>query len=489
VVLKRGIWWDTENFSSLEAASTNFYQDNRTTNWSLNADYTNQLTQTNLLKTGIRFTYYDVYNNGVAYSFRPSSFVAWSGFAEYYRAYPINFAFYIQDKMEYEGMVANVGARIETYNFQANVPADPFNVFYAGTQEAARGNPETVPSKTQFVILPRAGISFPVGENTAFRIQYGHFTSMPIFSEALVVKNFRGISALGNPNLEPKKTINYEFGLQQVIENDHRLDVALYYNDRVSQVGLQRIAALTGDVRNQEGFTLDNEALYWYQSWYNNSFGSTIGMEVTFENITRRNWSYRLSYNLSQTTNGRYGADVIYPDNTRNLALRGTTGEFLSSYDRTHSFRALIQYFLGDDEGMEIFGFKPFANTIFGLTYLAQSGLPYTYTTTFDLKDVQNNRRYPVESSFDFNFTKEIYFEGDYKLIIGLRIMNVFDNKWLTPFGGSDQDREDRNNWVERGETIDNPADNPTRKSYQLYPFRTYRNVPREIYFTVGFGF
>jgi hypothetical protein len=41
-----------------------------------------------------------------------------------------NYAFYLQDKMEYEGMVANVGVRIEAYNFQSNKPVDRFNPFY-----------------------------------------------------------------------------------------------------------------------------------------------------------------------------------------------------------------------------------------------------------------------------------------------------------------------------------------------------------------------
>jgi hypothetical protein len=51
---------------------------------------------------------------------------------------------------------------------------------------------------------------------------------------------------------------------------------------------------------------------------------STIGIEATFEKVSVGNWSYRLSYNLSQTTEGRYGYAVIYPDNSRNFALRST---------------------------------------------------------------------------------------------------------------------------------------------------------------------
>ncbi len=487
-ILKSGVWWESDYFLRLDAASTNFYQDYRADHWSITVDYTNQILKTNLLKAGVRFYYWDVFNNGVAYSFRTNSYVAHYGVAEYYKAYPYNYAFYLQDKMEYEGMVANFGVRVEAYNFQSNVPTDIYNPFYPGTERPGiYGNPSTVTSKTQVTVLPRVGVSFPIGENTAFRIQYGHFASMPIFTQALTTKTYRGWSALGNPDLEPKKTINYEFGLQQVLDENHRLDVAIYYNDRVSQIGTQDIAALTGDLRYFAAFNNNNEPLYLYQSFANNRFGSTIGVEATFEKISVGNWSYRLSYNLSQTTEGRYGASVLYPDNSRNYSLRSSTGEFLSPYDRTHSFRGLLQYILKDGEGFEIFGFRPFENTVFGLSYTVQSGLPFTYVTDFDLKDVSYNRRYPLESNFDFNFNKEIHFDGT-KLIIGLRVMNLFNNKLLTPMD-SQNESEDKAAWVENGITIDNPADNPTKRSFLLYSYRTYKNTPTEVIFSVGIGF
>jgi hypothetical protein len=50
-------------------------------------------------------------------------------------------------------------------------------------------------------------------------------------------------------------------------------------------------------------------------------------------------------------------------------------------------------------------------------------------------------------------------------------------------------ERQDKINWVERGITIDNPVDDPNKRSYLLYPFRAYRNTPREVYFTLGIGF
>lgn len=485
VLLRPGRWYENAYFREPFNFSTNYYQDNRTEQVSFAVDYTNQVTREHLIKAGARFFYWDMVNNGVNSSYRASSFLTHSGFAEYYRAFPWNAAAYIQDKMEFSGLIANIGVRVESYNFGASIPVDAYNVFYQGAQgPPSIGDPATTPSKTKFILLPRVGVSFPIGENTAFRIQYGHFSSMPVFSQAFSVRTESGWIGRGNPDLDFKKTINYEFGLQQVVKDDYRFDVALYYNDRVSQVGSQSIAAYTGSRNRPAGKTLDNVDLYRYSTYANNAFGSTIGMEATFENVDVSNWKYRLSYNLSQTTVGNYGPSILYPDNTRGYSQRNFTGEFLSGSDRTHVFRGLLLYSFNEGEGFEILGVTPLENTNVSLTYTAQSGIPFTYVTEFGVQDVVNNRRYPLESQTDFNATKTIR-AGTYMLLVGVRIMNLFNNRWLTPIDTQD----DRNNWVEQGITIDNPGTDPLRLSYVVAPYRAYRNIPRQIFFTVGVGF
>jgi hypothetical protein len=484
-LLKPGAWWDTQYFRAPDAFSTLYYQDTRTEYYAVSLDFTNQINTANLLKSGLRFYYWDLYNNGVNSRFKANALVATTGIAEYYTAQPYNIAFYLQDKMEYEGMIANIGVRAEAYNFGADVPVDPFNIVYIGTEGPESGNLKTEKSKTFFMLLPRVGLSFPIGENTAFRIQYGHFTSMPTFSNALSNRGNKGITGFGNANLEPKKTIQYEFGVQQVLNEDNRLDVALYYNDRVTQIGLLRYAAYTGTVLNSpSGYTFDNTPLFNYTSFANNTFGATLGLEVSLEKVNAKNWMYRFTYSISQTKEGNYGPQVIYPIATAAAESRDYTGEFLSYTDRTHNFRALVQYNWGKAEGPEIFGFNLLENSSLSVTYMVQSGYPFTYRTSFDMIDVVNNRRYPIESMFDLNFMKNVVFENGNRIVIGIRVMNLFENKWLTPVGGNDLV-----DWVEYGTTIDQPGNDPARISYISSFYKAYRNVPRQVYFTLGFGF
>jgi hypothetical protein len=346
------------------------------------------------------------------------------------------------------------------------------------------GNPETIDSETKYILLPRLGVSFPIGESTAFRIQYGHFASMPIFAQGLSKRTWVGWQAYGNPNLDPKKTINYEFGLQQVVGENHRMDIVLYYNHRTTQIGTRSIYAYTGSKNSTPIFTADNEPLYPYTTYANNNFGSTVGFEMVFETVTTQNWAYRLSYSLSQTMSGNYDAASVSAEGTETFTTRDFTGKWLAGWDRTHNFRALVQYFFRDGEGPEVFGVKPFENLTMSMTYTAQSGTPFTYYTEFDQRNLLNNRRYPIETSVDFNVTKEIRFD-DYKLLFGLRIMNLFDNRWLTPMSTE----EDIAYWVEDGITLADPGNDPLRLGYVVAPYRAYRNIPRQIFFTVGFGF
>jgi len=489
-LIGEGAWWETGYYRQPFNFSSNYYQDSRSSTYSGTVDFTSQMLSTNLFKAGLKFNYWDLFNNAVNSSFQANTYLTRSGYAEYYHAYPINVAAYIQDKMEYEGMVANLGLRAEAYNFQSNYPVDPFNVFYQGKGGPRRaidpdGNPATKPSETKFILMPRVGLSFPIGENTAFRIQYGHFASMPSFSQALSQRTDQGWLVRGNPNLEFKKTINYEVGLQQMIDESHRVNFAFYYNDRVSQVGTQRYASYTGSMGPQGGIvghTEDNYSLYPYTSYGNNTFGSTIGIEFTLEKISISEWSYRLSYSLSQTTDGKYSYDITYPDGSVTIS-RSFTSEIVSVSDRTHSFRGLLQYSVEDEAGFSVFNVKPLQNTVFSITYTAQSGMPFTYKTDWEPEDVSLNRRYPLEQSFDFNVVKNFTL-GGVRLILGIRIMNMLNNKWLTPMTTQSDDLK---NWVGRGTTMDDPAN--TNRSSIISPFKTYRNLPRQIFFTLGIGF
>ena len=492
----RGQWyqfagaWD-EGYRAIYSFTTFSQQDLRTHQYNFTIDYSNQLTQHHDVKAGIRGTYWDMLNSGVYSSFASNAYITRTGYAEYYRAYPFYLAAYAQDKMEFEGMVANIGIRFDGYDFNMPMPENRFNPFYIAEGSAAIGDPSTAMPSSHYTISPRFGLSFPIGEQTAFRLQYGHFSSMPVFKQAYTSTNELGWAAYGNPDLGPKKTINYEFGIQHSFAGTHRLDLVAYYNDRTSQIDNIRIHAASGDIRHYKNY---------YSSYANNQFGASKGLEATFEKIGVSRWIYRFTYSLSRTTFGRYGPTELYsddPNDIRNTQNVAAPVDYLSYDDRTHSLRMLVTYNVEKDGGIDLLGIKPFAAMSASLIYTAQSGAPFTYVPMYDplfaaysRGEVTNNRRYPLEAKIDLNLNKNITLFG-FDAIIAVRIMNLFDNKWLTPPESSALLQD----WVENGITADNPVTimnavpDYSKDTYKFNFYRVYRNVPRQIYFTLGFSF
>ncbi|MCC6550373.1 MAG: hypothetical protein IT279_09920, partial [Ignavibacteriaceae bacterium] len=75
---------------------------------------------------------------------------------------------------------------------------------------------------------------------------------------------------------------------------------------------------------------------------------------------------------------------------------------------------------------------------------------------------------------------------GGMRILLGMRVMNLFNNRWLTPLSGTDL-----NFWVQKGITMDNPADKSEIEltSYRIAAFKTYKNIPRQVFFSLGIGF
>ncbi|MBN2364936.1 MAG: TonB-dependent receptor [Calditrichaeota bacterium] len=455
-----------------QASITNFYEGK--------INYSVQLTKTNLLKAGLEASLMDQ-NYNASSSLSVSAFIWRTGFATNYKADTWYTAGYLQDKLEFAGMVANLGVRFDAYNFGADVPVDKYNVFYPALGSNSVGIPEWEPSKTFTVLSPRLGLSFPIGETTAFRVQYGHFRSMPTINQALDNQTFNGWGSYGNPNLKPKLSINYEVGVQKNLWGTHQLDVVTYYNDLVDQISLVYIASSTGSVNKPDDLKQS------YISYENNGYGNTRGIEISFSNRTPGNWRYRFAYTLSQASYGQYGVYLIRPDLPPELEQKYTysASDYLAPEDRTHRLNASLTYNFPDDAGFRLLNIQPLENTSVSLIVAIRSGLAYFWSPEYQYEyNVESNRRYPSESQTDLRIEKTQPL-GDVQLKLGIRVYNLFDNRHLTPI--SEQEELDR--YVLRSVTYADPGNDPNRDLRLYNYYQTWRNIPRQVFFTVGFLF
>ena len=477
---ERGPWF--ENYRDYYTWSSLYNQASITHYYEGNISFTSQLTPTNLIKIGMEAWLMDQDYNASS-SLTVSSYIWRTGFSTNYKAKTRYFAAYIQDKIEFAGMVGNLGLRLDAYNFGGKVPINEYEVFYPAENEGfpAVGIPAWEDSKTFVTLSPRVGISFPIADKTAFRVQYGHFRSMPLIHRALDNQTNHGWGTYGNPNLEPQLSINYEIGIQQNLWGTHQLDIVTYYNDLKNQTHAIHRETTAGSIKKTD------EYYGTYMTYTNNSYGNSQGVELTFRNRVITNWRYNLTYTLSQTKSGYHGPYLDLRDMTpeQEQTYTYSASDFISGEDRTHRFNFSLSYVIPEKSGPVILGLYPLGQTSFGFVYRVSSGAAYYWSPSYQTQmNIQNNRRYPLESVTDFQIEKRFAISA-IDFVMNLKIRNLFNNKQLTPI----DNYLERSEWVTKSITYMDSEPNPTRDYHIFNYWQTYKNVPREIYLTFGFDF
>ncbi len=197
---------------------------------SLKADFTSQIDFKNLLKTGIEFVYNDL-------SFDYGQVYALSDGLSYQdrilmRVYPIRAGMYIQDKLETNGFVANLGFRVDYSDPQTDwYTGNPFSVSFFGPN--ATSEVPLTRSKPQWQFSPRLGIAHPITENSKLYFNYGHFMQMPSYENMYAIgRSSSGqVANFGNPNQTLAKTVAYELGYDHYLGDNILLQISAFYRD------------------------------------------------------------------------------------------------------------------------------------------------------------------------------------------------------------------------------------------------------------------
>jgi outer membrane receptor protein involved in Fe transport len=144
---------------------------------------------------------------------------------------------YAQDKIEFWGMVANVGLRFDYYNTGKALPDVQRTLEFGTNLETVNafldGTFPTIEAQTNMYVSPRVGISFPITTNSKVYFNYGHFVQMPqpeamYFSTAALGNRLQW---LGDPTLTFQKSINYELGYDQNVFDYFQFHIGAFYKD------------------------------------------------------------------------------------------------------------------------------------------------------------------------------------------------------------------------------------------------------------------
>lgn len=205
-----------------------------------------------------------------------------------YRPYAA--AAFAQEDLEWNDLRIRAGVRFEYFNPRAALPGDLANP--AGTISGQPVVPWRATTR-KLSLAPRLGVSYPVTKDAALYFAYGHFYQMPPLRDIFQNSDYHILQdlqsgdytlskgVLGNPDIRPEKTVQYQFGYKQAVTEWLGVDLNLFYKDIRDLLGVEFISTY-------------NDAEYARLT--NVDFGNVTGFTVALEQRRRGLISTALDY-------------------------------------------------------------------------------------------------------------------------------------------------------------------------------------------------
>jgi len=400
-------------------ADNGVYTKNNVQTFLFKLDFSAQLGQNNLVKTGVEVQKHSISRLNFQEPY-PSGFHGY----ENYTYKPLEFAAYLQDKLEFNAFIINAGIRYDYVDVDATMwpdlrdPAGYVNDFkvWVPLGEVA------TPAKHQ--ISPRLGIAFPITDKTVFYSSYGHFFQIPDYVDMYTLKDPTLDGAIvGNPGIKPQKTVAFEFGMKQEFGTDYSIDVSAYFKDITNLVGSTYLTVFP----------------YEYTVFDNSNYGGVHGFEITLTKRLSDYWFANVNYTFSVAKGNESDPREGFNDYRRASALLRPKQVFALDFDRTHNFYGTFGFEFPKKFGPEIAGVNPLEDMSITFVVRASSGLPYTPVPSEEANDLlveKNSGRMPAVERVDFRISRSFDIMST-KFSVFAIVNNVFDiinatNVWDT---------------------------------------------------------
>jgi len=214
-----------------------YYENFQNTITNVKADLTSQVTENHQLSAGLQGRFHNLdrvlragYIGGVFGTYKNYVEETWD-------VKPKELSAYVQDKMEYAGLIINLGFRVDALDIAAADYANYFAPFRDVTD--AGGGPARVPVRgddieTDVFFSPRIGVSHPISEEAAMYFSFSRNQQAQPFSRL-----YANYNDFGNPSLpvvsrtgqDPIQSTNYDLGIQWSFAKGYGLDINAYYKD------------------------------------------------------------------------------------------------------------------------------------------------------------------------------------------------------------------------------------------------------------------
>ena len=448
-------------------------------------DATSQITASHLIKAGAEVRYHDLtfddftleplrVNNIEVVPFQPSIPAISQPNRELYDASPFEASVYLQDKIEYESVIINLGIRIDYFDSHGKVLLDVTDPnIYAplrpGVDSLSIAEREPLFYKNadaKFQISPRFGVAYPVSDAGVIHFSYGHFLQIPpfqyLFNRGMykVPNDGLNLGVYGNPNLNPQRTVMYEIGFRQELAEDYSIDVTGFYRDVRDWI--------------TSGPFVQTRNLVTYSSYVNKDYANVKGITLTFNRRLVNNLSFDVNYTyqVAEGSNSRPEEEFEAQSGSAEPSL------FLipMDWDQNHLLNASLSTTI---EEVQI-----------GLLARYGTGLPYTPSITQYTADrgltsglTKNSRRIPAQFTIDLRFDRSFRLPG-VEMTLFARVFNLLDSRIpIRVFGDTGQP-----DFTTTAQSIGFDANRPnTVEEYLKYPF--HYAEPRNVQFGVELSF
>lgn len=405
-----------------------WWQDHKEVISTVKLEGTSQITPHHQIKAGTEFVYYDLYLKDVKYeeldTFDPN-FPLYVAYDTEYHYYPKEGSIYLQDKIEYLGMVANLGLRYDFFDPTASRPAVEQDISGQDTSWVVE-NTKRVEANLKDQISPRLGVSIAITEEDQIHLNYGYFFQMPSFKYLYTNLQYKaeGFSPLaGDPDLKPAETIAFEAG----------------YKHRFSDKYLFNITVFNKDVSNlvdTKTFIPQDEQGAGYTQYVNMAHVNIHGLETYLE----KRYGPLLTGKISYTYMMAQGTGSSEQEGFEWLSkgYQVPVGEYFLSWDQRH--KLVVDFDIRQENNWGI-----------SLLWQWNSSLPYTKDNGIYTRP--NDERMKATSYLDLKANKDFSFRG-FKTSLLLELRNALNAENVL--------------WVDSQGIPGGSVDNPDPGAYDL---------------------
>lgn len=357
---------------------------------------------------------------------------------------PARGAFFASDQIRYQGLIANLGLRLEYWfpgSYVDNFVDDPLSPIPDAIREQYKQDTYSLFGRRfKMRLLPRVNVSFPVRENMVMYFNYAHKTKLPhpthIYAGLNPFYQDRSfLSNLGNPNLDPEVDISYEIGFRYQVTSNDALNVTAFWSDKYDFITSQRIVVVDPSGRDTErSFRV------------NGDFARVRGVELSY----LKRFSHFLQGNVSVTYSRAEGLSSTSNDALQQIIVGGqdigNNIETPLAWDRPWDVKGSVIFTW--DRPDPLFGVGVLNQFRLFLSGNYRSGIRYTpmefrglqrnpitgeedWRPIYERSSDPNLRFSEIGESwlmFDLNFQKWFNVAG-MRVMATLEITNLFNNK------------------------------------------------------------